>query len=97
MVEHIVLFKVKPEYTEAQVDHMIERLRSLRHAIPGIVDLTVGKNISPDRAQGFNVGLVVRFTDREALAGYGPHPNHVPVKKLTAEMSESLIAVDYEI
>ena len=75
MVEHVVLFKTRPGTPPEQVQAMVDGLRALRGQIPGIVDLTCGHNFC-DRNQGYNVGLVVRFESREALAVYLPHPAH---------------------
>jgi hypothetical protein len=97
MVEHVVLFKTTPEATEEQKEQMIAGLRSLREKIPGIVDLTVGRNFS-DRNQGFDIGLVVRFTDRSALEVYLPHPEHRGcVDTYVAPIKADVIVVDYEI
>lgn len=96
MVEHIVCFKLKPETTPEEEARLIKMLGDLRHSVPGIVDLSVGKSFTPERGQGFTVGLVVRFNDREGLAVYGPHPNHQPVKEYVSQVCESVLAVDYE-
>lgn len=96
MVEHIVCFKLKPEATEADEARLIEMLRALKESVPGIVDLSVGRTFTPERGQGYTVGLVVRFRDREGLAAYGPHPNHLPVKEYVAQVCESSLAIDYE-
>ncbi|MGE5672528.1 MAG: Dabb family protein [Mycobacterium leprae] len=97
MIEHIVIFKLKPETTDEQTQTLITRLQGLKEAIPEIVDLTAGKTFTPERGQGFTVGLVVRFRDREGLAVYGPHPKHVPVKEYVGQICESTLAIDYEI
>lgn len=97
MVEHIVCFKFKPDATPEQEDRLISMLRGLKGRIPGIIDLTVGRNFTPERGQGHSVGLVVRFEDRASLAAYGPHPNHAPVKEYIAQVCESTLAVDYDI
>lgn len=96
MVEHIVCFKLKPEITAEQEAEFIAALRGLKEKIPAIVDLSAGHNFSPERGQGFTVGLVVRFKDKEGLATYGPHPHHQPVKDMVARMTDSVLAVDYE-
>lgn len=95
MVEHIVLFKLKPETTTAEKEALLEALRGLEGKIQGIVSLSAGESFT-DRHKGYTIGLVVRFTDREALERYGPHPEHVPVKELAGRLSEDVIAVDYE-
>jgi hypothetical protein len=96
MVEHIVCFKLKPDATPEQEARLIEMLKGLKEKVPGIVDLSAGRTFTPERGQGYTVGLVVRFRDKEALAAYGPHPNHVPVKEYAAQVCESTLAIDYE-
>lgn len=95
MVEHIVLFKMKPESTPAEKDELLRRLRSLEGKIEGMVSLSAGESFT-NRHKGYTIGLVVRFVDREALERYGPHPEHVPVKAYADQVCEDVIAVDYE-
>lgn len=96
VVEHIVCFKLKPEATPEQEQLLMERLRSLKGKIPTIVDLSVGRTFTPERGQGYTVGLVVRFKDRDGLAVYAPHPEHVPVRDYAVSICDSLLAIDYE-
>jgi hypothetical protein len=97
MVEHLVLFKTTPDATEQQKERMVSELEALKSRIPGIVDLTVGRNFS-ERSQGFDIGLVVRFVDREALEAYLPHPEHRGcVDQFVAPIKEDVIVIDYEI
>ncbi|HLS90823.1 MAG TPA: Dabb family protein [Limnochordia bacterium] len=96
MVEHIVLFKMKPDSTPEQKEELIRRLRGMAGKIEGMVSLSAGETFT-DRHKGYTVGLVVRFTDKAALERYGPHPVHVPVKEYVAQVCEDVIAVDYEI
>jgi hypothetical protein len=96
MVEHIVCFKLKPEITAEKEQEFITALHGLKSTVPGVVDLTAGKTFTPERGQGYTIGLVVRFHDKEGLAAYGPHPNHQPVKQMVSEICESVLAVDYE-
>jgi len=96
MVDHIVLFKMKPGSTPEQKAELIRRLRGLEGKIEGIVSLSAGETFT-NRHKGYTVGLVVRFVDKEALERYGPHPMHVPVKEYVAEVCEDVIAVDYEV
>jgi len=71
-------------------------LRGLKGKIPTIVDLSAGRTFTPERGQGFTVGLVVRFKDKEGLATYLPHPHHVPVKEHVGKICDSVVVVDYE-
>ena len=97
MVEHIVLFKWKPEATPEAITQAVEGLRGLKDKISGIVDLSCGENFS-DRSQGFTHGLVVRFTDRAALEAYGPSEAHQHVvQNYIMPIRADVLAVDYEI
>jgi hypothetical protein len=96
LLEHIVLFKWKPEATAAQIDAAIEGLRALKNMLPEIVDLTAGKNFT-DRGKGYTHGLVVRFRDRAGLESYGPSQEHqAVVQNLIAPIREDVLALDYE-
>jgi hypothetical protein len=97
MVEHVVLFKLKADATTEAKDAAIEALKGLKGQIDGIVDLTCGHNFS-ERSQGHEIGLVVRFRDRAALAAYIPHPAHRGVvEKYLHPIREDVIVVDYGI
>jgi hypothetical protein len=96
-VDHIVLFRWKPDASPEAVAAAVEGLRALKAKIPGILDLSCGMNFSA-RSQGYETGLVVRFVDRAALEAYGPHPAHQEVvQSLIHPIRADIIAVDYEI
>ncbi len=52
MIEHIVLFRWKPEATPEQVAETMEGLRGRKDRISGILSLTCGADFS-GRAQGY--------------------------------------------
>lgn len=94
LLEHIVLFKLRPETTEAGEEELIQRLRALKDLIPEIIDLSAGRNIA-DPSRGFSVGLVVRLRDEDALEAYRVHPAHKEVVKYIEAIAEERLAVDY--
>ncbi|HEV2456511.1 MAG TPA: Dabb family protein [Verrucomicrobiae bacterium] len=75
MIEHIVLFRWTEQATPEAIDRTMAELRKLKEKIPGIVEISSGKNFS-ERSKGFTHGLVFRFKDRTALDAYFPHPEH---------------------
>ena len=95
MIEHLVWFKLKPEVTSEQTRDLLEGLRALPAQIPGILHLACGEDFS-GRSQGYQVGLVVRFESREALANYGPHPAHETFIATFRPLWESVMALDFE-
>jgi hypothetical protein len=94
MLIHVVCFKYKAGTTDAQKADHIERLRGLA-GLPGVVELKTGADVVRS-ARSYDTSLVVTFADRAALERYQPHPQHVPVARLGVELSEHILAVDFE-
>ncbi len=94
-IAHLVSFKYKAGTSAAaQADH-VAKLKSLAD-IDGVVDFKVGEDVvrSP---RSYDTGLVVIFKDRAALDSYATNPRHLPVAQLGRDLSESIIAVDFEV
>ena len=94
MLVHIVSFKYKAEATPAQrADHRAK----LKHLadIDGVLDFKVGEDIvrSP---RSYDTGLSILFRDRAALDSYATNPRHIPVAQLGRDLSDSIVAVDFE-
>lgn len=96
MVEHIVCIKLKPGTTEAIENEILAGLKALKETVPVVVDLSVGKDFTITRNQGYTIGLVVRLNSKADLAIYNDHPNHLPIKKRIGELAETVMAIDYE-
>jgi hypothetical protein len=96
MLEHIVLFRFKPEITAITKEKIVTELMALNGKVPSILDISAGPNFS-DRNQGFEYGLVVRFADRQGLDAYQVHPDHQHiVHELIRPALADILAVDYE-
>lgn len=96
MVEHLVMFKFKPEAGDDAIERAAAALRALKDKVPGVIHITAGKNFTA-RGQGHQLGLVVRLKDKAALEVYAAHPEHRAVAdKLIIPLLDNLIAVDYE-
>ncbi len=78
MIEHIILWTLKPEHnTPAVKQAMKAGLEALVGVVPGLTELRV--EISPLPTANADVMLYSRLTSAEALAGYAVHPAHVQV------------------
>jgi Stress responsive A/B Barrel Domain len=75
MYIHVFAFRWRSGVTEDQKQRAISEIRQLQGQIPGLLETYVGKNISP-RGQGYELGGVMKFADRESLDAYGSHPVH---------------------
>jgi hypothetical protein len=94
MVVHMVSFKYKTDTSaHARADHRA-KLNGLRD-LDGIVDFKVGEDFIRS-ARSFDTGLVVLFRDRAALDSYAQHPRHLPVAQLGRDLSETIVAVDFD-
>jgi microsomal dipeptidase-like Zn-dependent dipeptidase len=94
VVVHLVSFKYRKDVDEAAREDHRTRLKALAD-VDGILDFKVGADFvrSP---RSYDTGIVVLFRDRAALDGYATHPRHVPVAQLGRDLSESIIAVDFD-
>jgi hypothetical protein len=95
MFVHTFAFRWKSGVSEEQKLRAIAEIRGLQGQIPGLVETSFGANVSP-RAQGYEHGGVMKFTDRAALDAYGEHPAH---KKLLQWLMPLIdpIEVDFEV
>lgn len=81
MVKHIILWKLKDEYTPDQKceikNNIRTNLEALAGRIPGLLDIRVHTDTLPSA----NVDLMLdsTFTDADALAAYSVHPAHTAV------------------
>ena len=96
MIEHIVLFKWKEEALPQQIDLALNALKELKNKIPGIVEISCGKNFS-ERNQGFQSALIVRFNDTDSLKAYFPHPEHQKVVENNIKpILLDILSIDYQ-
>jgi hypothetical protein len=99
MYEHMVFFKFNNSLTPEKEQSLLEKLKAFKGAIPGIVELTFGINVTEEkeRGQGYTLGLRVTFKDKEALNKYGPHPVHQDFVQSLGGVIENVIVVDYPL
>ena len=94
MVVHLVSFKYRKDVDDAARRDHRTRLETLAD-VDGILDFKVGEDFvrSP---RSYDTGIVVLFRDRAALDGYATHPRHLPVAQLGRDLSDSIVAVDFD-
>jgi hypothetical protein len=94
-VQHIVLLEWIDGAAEDQKAAVLTQFRALAGAIPGIQSLKEGKNFS-DRAQGVDHAAILVMDDKEALAGYGPHPVHQELVAKLGPLLKNITVIDFE-
>jgi hypothetical protein len=79
-IEHIVLFKWKPELTPAQVARQVELMQGLRGQVPGLTDLKGGKPFrqaaSDPTDADWNYALLMVFAKEADLMAWAASPHH---------------------
>jgi hypothetical protein len=97
VLRHIVLFAFKDAVPAAERTAIVDAVRGLFATVPSLRSLEIGENLSPARAQGYTHILVETFDDRDGLAAYADHPDHLPVLARIRDAASQLIAVDLEV
>ena len=81
MVNHIVMWKFKPEIKESEKDAlkkaMAENLASLVGKVPGLLTVEFIENPIPSSTH--DMALVTTLEKSEDIAVYAKHPDHVRV------------------
>ena len=101
MVKHIILWKLKEEYTEEQKAEIRQGIKAglegLAGVIPGLVSITVNAD---GRLASSNADVMLdsTFTDEAALKGYAVHPAHQEVANTKVRpFTETRLCLDFEI
>jgi hypothetical protein len=95
-VKHLVLVELKDGVGDADIQQAIDDLQALKGEIPGLLTVDAGRNFT-DRAGNYNFAAVMTLEDKDALAGYGPHPAHQAVAGKLGGLANGLIVVDFEV
>jgi antibiotic biosynthesis monooxygenase (ABM) superfamily enzyme len=94
VIDHLVFLAAREDASPEEIEDLISSIRSLKDSVPGVVDLTVGKNFS-ERSGGYTHGIFVRFESVEDLQGYMKHPDHLAVVEKLDRLTDRIV-VDYE-
>ncbi|PYH47837.1 Dabb family protein [Aspergillus saccharolyticus JOP 1030-1] len=95
---HIVLFRLKPGVTKAQLNQWTSVANGMVGQVPGLRQLKAGTPLAATaaRAKGFDMGLVAILEKPDDLPTYAAHPAHLEVQKLREELCEDTLVYDLE-
>ena len=101
MIRHVVLFKLRSDLPESAAAQIFAALKALKSQMPGIINISTGKDASPEGLQrGHTHGFTVDFVDAAARDAYLPHPAHQKVGGMIVASAEGGLAgitvVDWE-
>ena len=100
MLKHIVMWKLKDDAEGADKAANAAKLKRLldgcANLVPGIAEFEVAV-AQPGLEATYDVVLYSVFADREALAAFQEHPDHVALKPFIGAVRLERQCMDYEI
>ena len=97
-IVHVVLLRWGPSTPPDVLTRFDDAVRSVRDAIPGVVEASHGPSVSVEHLeQGYDYGLYVRFADADARDAYLPHPTHRPLADLITTHAETFLVFDLAV
>lgn len=98
-IEHLCLFKLKPDTTDSDKAFMIQSFLRLKGVIPGLLEVSIGENVTEETeyAHGYNLGMRMRFQSHEHLRNYLLHPEHVKVSQFVFSKISEVSVCDFYV
>jgi len=98
MVRHVLLLQPRSGTTPASIEEAHRALAGLVGVIHGLLDFHWGENFAAsERQDGYAFGFSMDFLDKEALAAYGPHPEHKIASAKVREAFDRITVFDFEL
>jgi hypothetical protein len=90
MIRHCVFIRFRSDLTSASKNSIFNDIVALRDAVPGILAVHVGVNVSPETGmdKGFSSGFIVDFDGAAARDAYLVHPDHEKAGARIVEAAE---------
>ena len=95
MIKHVVFMKFKKEARPEDIEFIEKGLGALRGVIPEIKYYDFGRDVLHTE-RSYDFALVSAFDNLESMQRYINHPQHQVVAKKCRELSDSIVAVDFE-
>jgi hypothetical protein len=95
MIKHIVMFKLKNKNKD-NIEKVVNALKTLEANIDILRSAEIGINFT-NSDRSYDIILITKFDNRDALNAYGPHPKHLPVVEIVRSYCSGSVVVDYEI
>jgi stress responsive alpha/beta barrel protein len=96
MINHLVLFKLKPDVDEEKIEWMMRETRIQLLKIPEVLSIRCGKQVDAKAEWPFFLSVEVDSTEKLAL--YSEDPNHVKfVEEVIKPNITERLALDYEM
>ncbi|AQG80232.1 Dabb family protein [Spirosoma montaniterrae] len=95
-LQHVVLFKFKPEATPEKVTEIVAAFEALPSKIKEIKGFQWGTNNSPEKHdKGLTHAFILTFDNAKDRDAYLPHPAHKEFGKIVGPWLADLTVVDF--
>lgn len=96
MLQHVVLFKFKPETTPEKVAEIVAAFEALPSKIKEIKGFQWGTNNSPEKHdKGLTHAFILTFANEKDRDTYLPHPAHQAFGKVVGPWLADVTVVDF--
>ncbi|WP_461050943.1 Dabb family protein [Spirosoma arcticum] len=96
MLQHVVLFKFKPEATPEKVAEIVAAFEALPSKIKEIKDFKWGTNNSPEKLdKGLTHAFILTFDSEKDRDTYLPHPAHKAFGTIVGPWLADVTVVDF--
>jgi hypothetical protein len=96
MLKHYVMFKKKPDTSDATLKEIMRRLDALQGEIPGLIHIKCHRSLPSERPVVWTFMLDSTIESLEDLPAYIAHPAHVAVNEWMSPFLESRAVIDFE-
>lgn len=98
MVQHVIIWKIKSEYTEEEKNEVRAKTKSSLEALAGKINGLVSIKVVCDLLPSSNgdMMLLSTFEDKAALGSYQINPLHIAAATYIRANVENRFCVDYE-
>jgi hypothetical protein len=103
VIAHVVLFRPRPDLTDAQRADFLEALGRALREIPSVRRSRVGRRVTFGRGyeqlmqEHFEYAAIIEFDDVDGLKAYLQHPEHEWLAQRFFSSSEAVLVYDYEV
>lgn len=94
-VQHLVLVEWKDEASDDTIQEFMNAVAAFPGKIDGVESVQWGRNFT-DRAGNYTHAAIVTLRDKDALAAYGPHPEHQAALAIAGPVLQSILVADFE-
>ncbi|WP_234736141.1 Dabb family protein [Tellurirhabdus bombi] len=96
VLQHVVLFKFKPEATKEKVDEIIAAFNALPSKIKEIKGFQWGTNNSPEgHDKGLTHAFILTFDNEKDRDAYLPHPAHKEFGSIVGPWLADVTVLDF--